>query len=32
MPPVEIGEQRVQEDELGVGGLPEQEIRDALLT
>jgi hypothetical protein len=31
VPAVEIGEQGVQEDQLGIGGLPEQEVRRALL-
>ena len=31
MASVEIGEQRVKEDELGVGGLPDQEVRRPLL-
>src|SRR5438477_11300139 len=32
MPPVEIGPERVEKDKLGICGLPEQEVRKALLT
>ncbi len=31
VPPVEVGEQRVEEHELGVGRLPDQEVRGPLL-
>ena len=31
MPPVEIGPERVEKHQFGIGGLPEQEVRKALL-
>ena len=31
VPPVEIGPERVEKHQFGVGGLPEQEVRKALL-